>query len=73
MVSTPSCPVAEGLPGVRLGGSGQDGGWHGGLSVLGLRAVAGLFLFELEAARAVDLSAMQRDGLLVPFQEERGL
>lgn len=32
-----------------------------------------MFIFELEAARAVDLPAVQRDGLLVTLQEERGL
>jgi hypothetical protein len=35
--------------------------------------MAGLFLFKLETARTVEVSALQRDGVLVAFQKERGL
>jgi hypothetical protein len=59
MGTAPARTVAQGLPGVRMGGSCENGRRHGRLSLLGLREVAELFLCELEAASALELSSVR--------------
>src|SRR5215216_2882147 len=54
-------------------GGCENGGRHGRLSLLGLREVAVLFLCELEAAGALELSSVWGGYVLVTFQEERKL
>src|SRR5215211_109148 len=73
MGTAPARTVGQGLPGVWMGGSRENGRRHGRLSLLGLREVAVLFLCELEAASALELSSVPRGHVLVAFQEEREL